>query len=446
MAVLTKVLKTWSTGQWQTAIKHAHPSGDGAVGVAFCWTRNPSSEGPNYNDLSSADFVVKPAADGVSSVKFGEKFLKEAVGAISVNTLVIPRTDPRFALIKSQLLRAKNGAESSLNAHIASQKKADLANEQVNATAFKGPRIWKGRLLQAPKYQASERDQKAAARWASQWHHYENATAYLVQDMAQALVEFKEDYIRTDPGHGLEQMLRNASFMRNLGRLFAADAVLGNGDRLCSLNTGNILFNAHTGQIYAIDTSALLTNFQRVISTPGYNKADGNDTELQDWVKQVDLPQHGASVPLGGGMGIATFAMNRLFDVDGWWDNMFEPTLRDGLNKRDILVSQNVWQQARQWFKLGVDEGLREVDARLSGLNWMGVKQKFQAYSKKFGDNPNLDWTNFKMRRIYVKAVLAEKQRVGGRELSKDEVTAAQLKAFKLMTEYAQRKYPDHMV
>lgn len=446
MAVSTKVLKGWGNAQWQTAIKHAHPSGDGAVGVAFCWTRNPSSEGPDYNDLSSADFVIKPAADGVSSVKFGEKFLKETVGAISVNTLVIPKSDPRFLLIKNQLLRARNGAENSLKAHEAAKTAADDANQQLNPVVLKGPRMWKGQLLKKPTYTASSRDQKAAVRWASQWHHYENATAYLVQDMAQALVEFKDEYIRTDPGHGLEQMLRNATFMRNLGRLFAADAVLGNGDRLCSLNTGNILFNANTGQIYAIDTSALLTNFQRVISAPGYNKADGGDTKADDWVKQVEQPNRGLSVATGGGLAIATFAMNRLFDVDAWWDNMFEYTLRQGLNKRGIMVSQNVWQQARTWFKLGVDEGLREVDARLSGLNWLGVKQKFQAYSRKFGDNPNLDWTNFKMRRIYVKAVLAEKERLGGRELSKDEIAAAQMKAFKLMSEYAQRKYPEQMI
>lgn len=70
--------------------------------------RNPSSEGPDYNDLGSADFVIKPAADGVSSVKFGEMFLKKAVNAsISVNTFVIRSTDARFKLIKAQLQRAR---------------------------------------------------------------------------------------------------------------------------------------------------------------------------------------------------------------------------------------------------------------------------------------------------------------------------------------------------
>jgi hypothetical protein len=446
MAVPTKLLKTWSTAQWQTAIKHAQPSGDGAVGVAFCWTRNPSSEGPDYKDLSSADFVIKPASDGVSSVKFGETFLKEAVDAISVNTLVIPHTDARFRLIKAQLQRAKDAAVASLNWHDTSQGIAEQANQQRALGLQSHPRYWQGVAVKTARYTVSDKVRKAADRWSSQWHHYDNAKAYLVQDMAQALVDFKEDYIRTDEGHGLQAMLKNAIFMRNLGRLFAADAVLGNGDRLCSLNTGNILFNAHTGQIYAIDTSALLTNYQRMTSNLGYNKADANDTTLEDWVKQIALPNHGAAISPTGGMGIATFAMNRLFDVDGWWDNVFEFSLRQSLDKRDILIAVNTWAQARTWFKLGVDEGLGEVDAKLSGLNWLLVKQKFQAYGKKFGDNPNLDWTNFKMRRLYVKAVLAEKQRLGNRELSPDETTAAQLKAFKLIGEYAKRKYGDQVI
>lgn len=446
MALSTKLLKSWSTAQWHGAIKHAQPSGDGAVGVVFCWTRNPSSEGPDYNDLGSADFVIKPAADGVSSVKFGEMFLKTAVDAISVNTFVIRSTDARFKLIKAQLQRAKDAAVASLKWHGSSQDIADQANLRLDPDLARSPRLWKGKRVTVARYRVSDKVRRAAERWSSQWHHYDNATAYLVQEMAQALVDFKEDYIRTDPGHGLEAMLRNASFTRNLGRLFAADAVLGNGDRLCSLNTGNILFNADTGQIYAIDTSALLTNYQRMVNSPGYNRADANDTTLEDWLKQIALPNHGGAISPTGGMGIATFAMNRLFDVDGWWDNVFEYALRQSLDKRDVSIPQEVWQQARSWFKLGVDEGLREVDARLSGLNWLLVRQKFQAYSKKFGDNPNLDWTNFKLRRVYVKAVLAEKQRLGNRSLSKDETLTAQLNAFRLMSQYAQRKLGDQVI
>ena len=443
MAVSTKLLKSWNTAQWQGAIKHAQPSGDGAVGVVFCWTRFPSSEGPDYNDLGSADFVIKPASDGVSSVKFGETFLKGAVDAISVNTLVIPSTDARFKLIQAQLQRAKDAAVASLNAHDTEQSAVDQANQQLDPQRARSPRIWMGKVVKLPKYTASDKVRKAANRWSSQWHHYEKATAFLVQDMAQALVDFKEDYVRTDRGHGLETMLSNPDFVLNLGRLFAADAVLGNGDRLCSLNTGNILFNANTGQIYAIDTSALLTNYNQVVNAPHYMVADPGDSKLEDWSKQIAQPNRGLSVPPDGGLGIATFAMNRLFDVDGWWNLMFESVLNDSLLKRNIVVPKYVWSRARGWFKLGVDQGLREVDNKLSGLNWLMLKQKFQAYSKQFGDNPNMDWTNFKMRRVYIKAVLAEKQRLGGREMTQDELAKAQQKAFGLMTAYARGKYPD---
>lgn len=124
-----------------------------------------------------------------------------------------------------------------------------------------------------------------------------------------------------------------------------------------------------------------------MVNSPGYNRADANDTTLEDWLKQIALPNHGGAISPTGGMGIATFAMNRLFDVDGWWDNVFEYTLRQAWTSA-TSIPQEVWQQARSWFKLGVDEGLREVDARLSGLNWLLVKQKFQAYEQEVRRRP----------------------------------------------------------
>jgi enamine deaminase RidA (YjgF/YER057c/UK114 family) len=45
-----------------------------------------------------------------------------------------------------------------------------------------------------------------------------------------------------------------------------------------------------------------------------------------------------------------------------------------------------------------------------------------------------------------VKAVLAEKQRLGNRSLSKDETLTAQLNAFRLMSQYAQRKLGDQVI
>jgi hypothetical protein len=41
------------------------------------------------------------------------------------------------------------------------------------------------------------------------------------------------------------------------------------------------------------------------------------------------------------------------------------------------------WDQAKTWFLHGVDEGLRTVDQKLSGLAWLKIKVKYQGYVNK---------------------------------------------------------------
>jgi len=36
-------------------------------------------------------------------------------------------------------------------------------------------------------------------------------------------------------------------------------------------------------------------------------------------------------------------------------------------------------------------------------LDWLKVKIKYKLYVARYGGDPNLDWTNFKMRRLYIK-------------------------------------------
>src|SRR5262249_58910782 len=86
----------------------------------------------------------------------------------------------------------------------------------------------------------------------------------------------------------------------------------------------------------------------------------------------------------------------------------------------------NEWDQGKTWFKEGVEEGCVEVDQKLSGLNWLTVKSKYKEYVKRFGGDPNLDWTNFKMRRMYYK--------LRRRGQSESQALAA-------VQEYAQKKY-----
>jgi hypothetical protein len=54
-------------------------------------------------------------------------------------------------------------------------------------------------------------------------------------------------------------------------------------------------------------------------------------------------------------------------------------------------------------FKRGVDEGINQIDVKLSGLNWMMMKNKYKNFVSRYGGDPNLDWMNFKIRRRYIK-------------------------------------------
>ena len=62
-----------------------------------------------------------------------------------------------------------------------------------------------------------------------------------------------------------------------------------------------------------------------------------------------------------------------------------------------------MWFQAELWFTAGVNQGVSQIDSKLSGVNWLLVKNSYKSYIKKYGGDPNLDWMNFKVRRRYVK-------------------------------------------
>jgi len=55
--------------------------------------------------------------------------------------------------------------------------------------------------------------------------HYEGADSFLLQETQQGIQEFGD----VSREGGLRGMLRNEVLMKNLGMLFAADAIIGNG-------------------------------------------------------------------------------------------------------------------------------------------------------------------------------------------------------------------------
>jgi hypothetical protein len=412
MPIKTTDVVKWNSGDWAMRLKHARPSGGGAVGVAFCWCANPSSDGPDYNDPGTADFVLKPIGGSAAPAKFAESFMKSAIGAKTVNTQAVTRQTERAKF--DAVLRALRGFKAKLEASEQSDGSSNVTIQQVAPS-----RLYEGlrrppdtQRIRATKssYAMSERDKKTLARWLQVWTHYEAAGAFLIQEVARDRIELADQYKDDNNKDAIQRMLGDRTLMVNLGRLFAVDAVLGNGDRLCQVNPGNILYTSK-GEIWAIDSQTILQNYHAVVQT-GKTVADFSGNEN---------PQNFAQNLIGGGLkqvptGPANqaqvlapdFAMKWFYDLDKWYTVWFRYELESKIKQYGQNVPQEKdWQQAQVWFKSGVEQGLREVDQQLSGLNWLGAKSKFHKYAAKYGSDPNLDWTNFKLRRVYLKAVRA---------------------------------------
>jgi hypothetical protein len=264
-------------------------------------------------------------------------------------------------------------------------------------------------------------------RWNHVWPHYEKAHTLMVQEVAQGLKEFSDVY--RDYSHmGLERALFDDRLMVNLGKLFVVDAVLGNGDRLQKMNAGNILFEATTANIFSVDSQALLTDFHRCVYSCG--------PRARDWVSQIVDLNVGASIPERDDIlsPPATFSLAELYDVERWWKNEFRWHIEETLKQDGVRSpSEQLWQQAYGNFCIGVDQGMVAVDRELSGLNWLAVKSSFKNYEKRLGGSPNMDWTNFKIRRMYVRMALAEKNKPG-------TPSEKQKRAFDKVLAYAERK------
>ncbi|WP_144289886.1 hypothetical protein [Ideonella sp. A 288] len=395
MAIPTSELKKWGLVWWQTNFTHAVPSKGGAVGVMFVWCTNPLYQGVDIDDPRTADFVIKPSAGSAAPTLLAEDLMKRTIGATSVNTLPIASTDSRFNAILMGLSRFKDRVDQSVNS----------------------PRT--------PQVTQAMRDLKD--RWAKVWPHYRQGRALMVQELAVGMNEFADVY--RDYSHmGLERALFNDQLMRNIGKLFAVDAVLGNGDRLCQVNTGNILFHETTKQIFSVDSQAIMTSYQHALIQ--------GERNAKSWVEQILLTNQGASaVPERDGVvAPPSFSMNDLYDLDRWWNTWFRGHIENTLHYDNQKKPRDtLWQHAFRNFSMGVNEGLMAVDRQLSGLNWLSVKSLFKSHEKRYGASPNLDWTNFKIRRMVVRMVLAERNKPGTPQ-------EKQQRAMDRVVAYAERK------
>ncbi len=409
--VCAKEAHGFGSSDWMWKVYHAKPSGGGAVGVTFVWCRPEErlyAHGVSYDNPGTADFIVKPIYGGAAAIKFAEYMIKGVALIPTTNSKPIERNSRKGRVILDNL---KN-------------------------------------------FQGRERPGTALrSRWDEVMRHYESASYFLLQDVLTNITEMGDE-MRTSTG--LRHILRDEAFMKALGQLFAADAVIGNGDRLCNLNTGNILYNAWNRGLVAIDSSTVLVNYNDMLNDPTVmswgdfqGEQPGDQPSPQFWNKTI-MTKVGLGTPSKEQLPamvdgyqprvLPGFKMNDLFDPDRWFKDVFRDQIEDRILKvhqENVRLGNNVpppvpprefeWEQAKLWFKQGLDVGIRAVDEKLSGFNWLKVKIKHKLVTSKYGGSENVDWTNFKVRRMYIKA------RARGQSAEQ---------AMQTVTAYVARKFP----
>ncbi|MBX7103324.1 MAG: hypothetical protein K1X57_04545 [Gemmataceae bacterium] len=373
----TSDVAKWKGKDWWN-VKGLIPSGGGAVGVLFAYMKMDSTYGNKslYSSPSAADFVIKPTQDTAASTKFAESMLKKIGGLLTPHTRPIERmSEPGSALV-------------------------NVIREQMK----------KG-------------DQGRRDRWQKVFPYYNTAKYFLIMETQAAITEFGD---RERESGGMEEMLQDEKLMANLGRLFVADAMIGNGDRLSNLNSGNILFNSNR-QMVAIDSETILQEYTAACrgAEKGLGTAfpedysdsgkSGRDLSPKGFVTNAIVGRNtGGMAPTAQQLTSATtpvlapsFAMENLFDPAAWWKREFRVGIEARLLQCKIPTpSESTWEKGRQAFFDGVELGMREVDSILFGrfrISWLATKVKFRFLLGKYGGGANYDWTTFKIRRLYYK-------------------------------------------
>lgn len=361
-------IENWSDYDWDRKVYYCSPSGGGAVGVVFVWLKRA-----NFNNPSTSDFVVKPIQGTAAPTKFAERILKNVAGAKSPKSKSIPKIKPSgIGLLKTLKI-----------------------------------------------YRDRESNPMTKNRWTEVWNHYYKAQTFLIQELQSGMAELGDRY--REEG-GLLSILNNHVLLQNIGKLFAADALIGNGDRLDKANMGNIMFKPD-GTISAIDSTTVLSSFKSMVNDPTGLSRFNEELNKSTWVSSmlhsnggVQVPSHfqrqqhiKSEVPVLA----PSFRMKSILDVKNWWDMTFRGHLEHGLSQKARSegnpppepLADAVWEAAFLQFKIGFDLGVSEIDRQLSGLNWLKLKIKYNDYIKRHGGDPNLDWGNFKIRRRYFKLV-----------------------------------------
>jgi hypothetical protein len=375
--------------KWSTA-SSVIPSSAGALGgVAFATVGNETH-------------VVKPGEGTAANTIFAEEILSEIGGAQTTESVPVAANSREGVEILAMLRNWKESSERGEN---------------------------------MPQH---------AQRWAQNFPFFERAQFFMVQQSmlnrklgskqrpADENAEFSDVY-RNNP----LLVLRDEKFLYNIGRALVADLLIGNADRLESINGGNF-FVLGTSQVGAIDNEAFMPSM----------KAFKEDLERRGQGVQ-DIENLWVDYLLGGGAALnkqaptsAPAAANMGgFDIDRWTrtsfasyfykrDTSHNPQLtqedEDRINllvdagyedttyaaipnpqqQKQVFENSANWQKVTSAVKAGYNDGLKALRKQLTGSGMEKWTKRMGELEATFGsDRQGLDPAAFQVRGRYMLAI-----------------------------------------
>jgi hypothetical protein len=228
-----------------------------------------------------------------------------------------------------------------------------------------------------------------------------------------------------------KEFLSDLITMKNLGRVLAADTILGNFDRFEQMNLGNSFFIAKNNKkrVGVIDNDAWLpvynsNNMHREIQKE-YKGETPQDQYLK-WVLELGYELEPIDPAASG-------VLSRLRKLLGDFDNYYFysqqpnksnsiffqsfrlselPLLKELYNDDGMLLENSAnkypkfsdnptsqeWQQVKQWIKTGFVEGL----ANIKLMNLDEYRSVYTHLASLYGFDGNFDFTAFEVRYLYM--------------------------------------------
>jgi len=218
-------------------------------------------------------------------------------------------------------------------------------------------------------------------------------------------------------------ILENETALKNIGRVMAADTLVGNADRFEQMNTGNA-FITEDGKVGAIDTEAIMQQYDAFIE---FAKGTQGRAFAEDQIKGATSNDYTNFMVGGGGRQISdsnqaapSSAIQRIaFDFDNWFNQSFVSTFytwkhalviqamaTQGYPKPEGRTLGPKWLAVRAGIKAGFDEGMARVRTAVGGPQLKNLKVMFNLYTSTYGKSgaENFDLHGLKVRGRYMKS------------------------------------------